>query len=126
MVKRKKKKGKLFLVFVLIFLSILSSFLTISSLRISEKREGLKKKISEYKREFEVLENKNQFLKTQISKSKNEDYWEEVAREQGYQRPGEKQVVILPAEEKTVEKEKKKGLFENFLDWLKEELKIGK
>ena len=125
MIKRKKKRQNvIFSILTLTFSSILIVFFAISNLKLSKKKEGLKEEISQYQKEVEYLEQKNQSLKAGISKSKEEDYWEEVAREQGYQRPGEKQVVILPPEEEKIGEEKTKNIFENFLDWIKNEFKI--
>ncbi|MGB9598823.1 MAG: septum formation initiator family protein [Minisyncoccales bacterium] len=121
--KKNKKERNLFLLILgLIFFTILIFFLTISNLKLIKKREELRKEISRQGKEIEYLEKTNQSLKAGISKLKEQDYWEEVAREQGYQRPGEKQVVILPPEEKGV-KEKTKNFFENFLEWIKNEFK---
>ena len=126
MIKRKKKRQNvIFSILTLTFSSILIVFFAISNLKLSKKKEGLKEEISQYQKEVEYLERENQSLKAGISKSKEEDYWGEVAREQGYQRPGEKQVVILPPEEVKIEEEKTKNIFENLLDWIKNEFKIN-
>jgi len=122
MIKRKRKRQNiLFSILTLTFFSILIVFFAISNLKLNKRREELKKEIFQYQEEIEYLEQKNQTLKAGISKSKEEDYWEEVAREQGYQKPGEKQIVVLPPEEKEVSQEETKNIFENIWDWIKNE-----
>jgi cell division protein FtsB len=122
--RRQKTKNTFFSILTLTLFTILIGFLVISNSKLNKKREELKNKIFDYEKEIEFLENKNQSLRAGISKSKEKDYWEEVAREQGYQKPGEKQVVVLPPEEKEI-KEERKGIFENFWNWIKEEFKIN-
>ena len=122
MIKKKRKRQNIFFsILTLTFFSILIVFFAISNLKLNKRREELKKEIFQYQEEIEYLEQKNQTLKAGISKSKEEDYWEEVAREQGYQKPGEKQVVVLPPEEKEVGQGETKNIFENIWDWIKNE-----
>lgn len=51
------------------------------------------------KTELEIIEEKNQELKEAISETAPESYWEERIREEGYEKPGEEKVVVLPPEE---------------------------
>ena len=56
-----------------------------------------------------LLEQENESLQAGIIQSETSDYWEEKAREQGYKKEGEKNVVIIPSEEKpekSIEQEK--------------------
>lgn len=116
MTRKKRKKFSFLLFFPLLVILII--FFTISNFKLFEKRRELKKELSLYQREIEKLENQNQQLRAEISKSKDEDYWEKIAREQGYQRPGEKTVVFLvPEEEKEVKREK--SFFEKIFEWIK-------
>lgn len=54
--------------------------------------------IDELKREAQALQEKNDKLKAGISQTESDTYWEEKMREQGYQKPGEENVVVLPPE----------------------------
>lgn len=87
-----------------------------SNLRLAGKIEELIREREKLERKIEILKEKKKNLEAKISKSQTEDFFEEKLREQGYQRPGEKQVVILPPEEKT---EKGKNFFQNFFDWIR-------
>lgn len=113
---KRRKKNSFF--FFLPLLIILTAFFSVSNLKLFKKREELKKEISLYQNEIEKLENQNQQLRAEILKSKNEDYWEKIAREQGYQKPGEKTVVFLLPEEEKISK-KEKSFFEKIFEWIK-------
>ena len=55
-------------------------------------------RIDELKKEIQVLSEKNDKLKSGIDQAQNEYYLEEKAREQGYKKPGEEAVVVLPSQ----------------------------
>ncbi|GAH35419.1 unnamed protein product [marine sediment metagenome] len=74
-------------------------FLIFSNLKISQRRADLTARIGDLKKEIQILEKKNQELRAGITQTESESYWEERIREQGYKKPGEEQVVVLPGEE---------------------------
>jgi cell division protein FtsB len=74
-------------------------FLIFSNFKISQRRAELIAKIEDFKKEIQILEKKNQELREGVAQTESESYWEERIREQGYKRPGEEQVVVLPGEE---------------------------
>jgi len=109
--------------FFAIFLGILFfgiiGFLFVSDWRITQKREELLNKIESLRKEVQQLEEKNQQLQAGISQTENDAYWEEKAREQGYKKPGEEAVVVLPPEENAqAAAEKQKSFWENILEKL--------
>jgi len=118
----KKSPGKNIFSSVLIIISILAviGFLTFSNLKISQRRTELRSQIETFKKEIQLLEEKNQELRAGITKTESESYWEEKVREQGYKKPGEEQVVVLPPEES---KEKETKAEKSF--WQKMLEKIG-
>ena len=101
---KKIKRGRIKNIFfsVLFAFSIISivAFFFYSNLRINQKRAEQLKKIEELRKEIQDVEQKNAELKSGISAAGTQDYWEEKAREQGYKKPGEEQVTIVPAAEK--------------------------
>jgi len=118
---RKPEKDYLaifFSILIGIFLLGLISFLVISNLRISQKRKEMISQIESLKKEIQLLEEKNAQLRAGINQTKNEIYWEERAREQGYKKPGEEQIVVLPPEEKNqIISEEKKNFWQKILEW---------
>ena len=99
--RRREKKSIFFSVFLgIIFLGVVS-FLAISNFKISQKRSDLLERIEELGREIQDLEAKKQELQASIDQTQSEIYWEGKLREQGYKKPGEEAVVVLPPEEET-------------------------
>ena len=94
-------------------------FLIFSNLKISQKRAELTSRIETLKKEIQILEEKNQELRASLTQTESESYWEEKIREQGYKKPGEEQVVVLPPE-KSQEQEVKeqKNFWQKFLEKL--------
>jgi len=98
-------------------LVLVIGFLTFSNLKISQRRTDLTAKIGDLKKEIQILEKKNQELRAGITQTESESYWEERIREQGYKKPGEEQVVILPGEEGEEGKTGgQKGLWQRILE----------
>jgi cell division protein FtsB len=107
-------------VFFSLFIAILffgaAIFLIISNHRISAKRAEMIGKIETLKKEIQVLEEQNNNLQIGISQATSTAYQEEKMREQGYQRPGEQNVVVVPPEKKPeAPAEEKKSWWEIFL-----------
>ena len=117
----KKGSGKNIFSSVLIIISILAvvGFLIFSNLRISQRRAELRSQVEAIEKKIQLLEEKNQELRAGIIKTQSESYWEEKIREQGYKKPGEEQVVVLPPEEsKGEETGAEKSFWQKFLDQL--------
>ena len=97
----KKSPGKNIFSSALIIISILAVivFLIFSNLKISQRRAELRSQVEAIEKKIQLLEEKNQELRAGITKTESESYWEEKIREQGYKKPGEEQVVVLPPEE---------------------------
>lgn len=58
--------------------------------------------ISNLQKEIQATEEKNAKLKEGISQTGKDAYWEEKIREQGYKKPGEEQVVVLPPQDSSI------------------------
>jgi len=117
-IKRENSKQTIFfsLVLLLLFLLVIG-FLIISNLRINQRRSELNSQIRRLQEEIQVLEKKNQELKAGISQTEKESYWEEKIREQGYKKPGEEAVVVLPPPENENEtKKEEKGIWQKLLE----------
>ena len=115
------KKGSVKNIFssVLIIISILAvvGFLIFSNLKISQKRAELRSQVEAIEKKIQLLEEKNQELRAGIIKTQSESYWEEKIREQGYKKPGEEQVVVLPPEgSKEKETKAEKSFWQKFLE----------
>ena len=115
--KKTRNKSALFSSIVIGLLAFgLISFLVVSNLRISQKRAELTGRIEVLKKEIQILEQKNQELRTAIAMTAKESYWEARAREQGYIREGEHPVVILPAEETPHPSPVEEGFWQKILE----------
>ena len=80
-----------------VFLAMVA-FLVISNFRINQKRSDLLDEINELQNQIQELEDRNSDLKSGISDTETQSYWEEKMREQGYKKTGEEAVVVLPPE----------------------------
>lgn len=101
-----------------IFVFALVGFLVISDLKINQKRTESINKIEELKKEIRLLEEKNEQLQAGIRQTTESDaYWEAKIREQGYKKPGEETVVVLPpgGKNETVAP-KEKNFWQNLLE----------
>ncbi len=120
-IKKTKKEGKFqdvfFSLFLVIFFFGSIGFLIVSNYRINQKRSEMLSKIESLKEEIGTLEEQNEDLQAGISHATSVSFQEEKIREQGYQKPGEQNVVVLPPENKTVTStEKSKNLLEKLLE----------
>ena len=109
---RKKKKlsswKNIFfsILFKVLFLLVIG-FLIVTNLKINQRRAQLTARTASLKEEIEILEQKNQELKENISQAGGEEYLEKVAREQlGLKAPGEEVVVITGEREEEREEVK--------------------
>ncbi|MDO8663420.1 MAG: septum formation initiator family protein [Candidatus Wildermuthbacteria bacterium] len=118
---KKSRKGSLEQIIFSIFLGVLTlgivGFLIVSDFRINQKRSQLSDQIESMKKEAQALEERNANLEKGISQTGKDVYWEEKVREQGYQKPGEQQVVVLPsAGDRASSTEKSENLWQRFLN----------
>lgn len=96
-----KFKDMLFSSLLALFLLLIAGFLVFSNLKINQKRAELASKIEELRKEVELLEERNEQLKSGIFQTESDDYWEARLYEQGYKKPGEEAIVVLPPEEES-------------------------
>jgi cell division protein FtsB len=98
-IKKDKKFHNLFFsVIIGVFLFAVIGFFIVSNLQINKKWGELTDKIEELKKDVALLEERNEQLKLGITQTESDVYWEEKLREQGYKKPGEEAVVIIPPE----------------------------
>lgn len=119
---RLRKRGNFQAVFFPALIGILVlgiiSFLIVSNLGINQKRGELSSKIESLKKEIQILEEKKEKLEAGIVQTEDETYWEERLREQGYKKPGEEAVVVLPPEEREESIKKEKSFWQKILEKL--------
>jgi len=114
---RRNKKGRtdrgiFFSIFIAFLFLLIISFLTISNIKINQKRRKLMAQIHSLKDEVQRAEERKEKLKNEISQAKSEENIEKVARDQlGLKKPGEEVLVIKKKkkEESTMNKEKNKN-----------------
>jgi cell division protein FtsB len=105
-----------------IFLAIgLIVFLVITNWKVNQKRIELQQRIEALKREIQNLKEKTAALQAGIAQIENEDYLIKRAQEQGYFEEGAIPVVVLPAKEKAVNKEKERNP-QSWWEWLKSKM----
>ena len=104
----------IFLIFALLFLLAFYNF------KINQRRQGLISQIEELERSIEALEERNLQIRAGISQAETDSYWEEIARQQGFIKEGEEQVVVLPPESQTIKEKEEKVDFWNPQSWWEE------
>jgi cell division protein FtsB len=98
-------------------LVLVVGFLIFSNVKINQRRAELITQIEDFKKEIQILEEKNQELRAGITETYSESYWEERIREQGYKKPGEEQIVVLPpAEGEEAKTEGQESLWQRILE----------
>jgi len=118
---RKKDSLRLLLwgIISIISISLIVGFLISSNWKVNQRRTELQAKADALKKEIEILEKRNQELRSGISNIQKEDYLEEAAREQfNLKKPGEEVVSVLSPEgkEKKVETQKEKNFWQKILE----------
>jgi len=117
--KRDSRQAIFFSALIGILVLGIISFLVVSNLKINQRRTELIERIESLRKEIQALDEKNENLRAGISRTQDESYWEEKVREQGYKKPGEEAVVVLPPEEyKEEPNEKEKSFWEKILEKL--------
>ena len=99
------------------FLLLVVGFLVISNFNINQRRGELIGQFEDLNKEIQILEERNENLKAGIVQTETDVYWEEKLREQGYKKPGEEQIVVLPPEnDEATSTVEEKNIFEKFLE----------
>lgn len=121
MVKKKQKKaskviGNVSTFIITFFVLVLVGFFVFTNISVGKKRVEMMKKIEDLKAELEELEEMNNNLNATLDNSEDSTYLEEEARSQGYQMPGETQVIVVSEEGTEENTEKKTGFWDNLLN----------
>lgn len=111
--KKHSSEERIFQFFFFIFTLCFIVFLIFSNLQIEKKKREFAQQFENLKLKIQELEERKKSLETAISQIQNRNYWENLAREEGYVKEGEETIVIKKIESEKGEKELK----ENY--WLK-------
>ena len=104
----------IFLIFAILFLLVFYNF------KIYQRRQGLISQIKELEKSIEALEERNLQIEAGIFQTEIDSYWEEIARQQGFIKEGEEQIVVLPPESQTIKEKEEKIDFWNPQSWWEE------
>ena len=104
---------------IIISISIFLGFLFVSNLRIYQRRSEFRKRAEDLQKEVDLLIKRNEELKAGISQTERSEYWEEKLYEQGYKKPGEEVLVVLPPEGEEGEGKEEKGFWQTILEALR-------
>ena len=123
MITKKRQKTKksvfptIFKYFAVLFVLAIVFSLISSNFKLYQKRAALGSQIEELTKKIKEIEEKNQEMKAQISKSQSKEYLEEVAFEKLNLKPKGAEVgVIIPIQENKQEKTpKEKSFWEKIL-----------
>jgi cell division protein FtsB len=89
--------GALLFVMTIIFIT-LGAVTIVSNFKINKRKSELNDRIEVLKKEIQTLEEKNAQLKAAINQTQNQDYAEQILREDlNYKKPGEDVIVIKTA-----------------------------
>jgi len=120
--KNKKKKNDtqsmLFPIILGLLFVAMVSFLVISDLRINQKRGEMLNTIDELQQEITALESQKEELESGLIDTEDATYWEGKLREQGYKKPGEEAVVVLPSGETEETETPEKSFWQRIKDAL--------
>lgn len=122
-IKRKKGEEKFFQPFFLLISFCLIAFLLFSNLKIEKKKRELARKVENLNFQIEQLEQKREALKKALSEAQKEIYWEKLAREQGYVKEGEEAIVIKKIESEKEEREMEQNIWFKIWQEIKDFLK---
>jgi len=117
---KKNWESAFFPVFLsLLFFGILG-FLIASNFNINRRRSEMLSQIDSLKKQLQTLEDQNAKLQGGIIEVTTDTYQEEKLREQGYQKQGEQNVVVLPIQESTsTSKKTERNIFQKIFDFLR-------
>lgn len=125
MISRKNKKentiqGAIFAIAVAIITVLVTVFLVVSNWRINQRKTDLTQKAESLKKEIQMLEDKITNLKANATQTQNQEYLEQIARDNlGLKKEGE-EVVVVTSEATTTEikTEVKKNFWQKIWDKL--------
>ncbi|MDD5145597.1 MAG: septum formation initiator family protein [Candidatus Pacebacteria bacterium] len=125
MISRKNKKenttqGAIFAIAVAIITVLVTVFLVVSNWRINQRKTDLTQKAESLKKEIQTLEDKITNLKANATQTQNQEYLEQIARDNlGLKKEGE-EVVVVTSEATTTEikTEVKKNFWQKIWDKL--------
>ena len=120
--RRRNRSGQTVFFSVILGILLLTTiaFLFISGWRVNRERAQIEAKLKTLRENIQALEEKNQALKQELPQAQTQDYLEKKLREQGYQKPGEEAVVVLPPEgESTESKTQIMSSWQKFLSIIK-------
>ena len=116
--KRKNLGNKLAVSVLALLLLMIMIFLVFSNLEIGERKKELDQRIANLNQKADFLRERNEQLKSGVSRASNPGHIEELLREKGlYKKKGEKMIVIISSdEEENEEKEEERSIWEKFLE----------
>lgn len=120
-IKKFKKRKNLEQPVIAIVFGVLTfgliALLVFSNFRINQRRSELLDQISDLDSQIRALKERNEELSEKIEESQTDAHWEEKIREQGYKKPGEEQVVVLPPAETSQESSQdQKSIWQTILE----------
>jgi len=74
----------------------IAGFLTLSNWRIYRDRQTIQANIDKLHEQLQILEEQHQVLQAGIDAAQSGDFQEEKLRDQGYKKPGEEVIAVLP------------------------------
>lgn len=113
--KKEKIQTRIFSAILGVSIFIIAGFLIFSNWKIAKKRNELLLKIDSLKKQIQIIQIRNEQLKSGISESEKQSYWEARIREQGYQKPGETAVVIKKQEPEEQAQETQQNILDRLL-----------
>jgi len=105
-----------------LILLTLICFLVNANLKLAGRRAELKREAEILAKDLQNLKEQEGLLEAQISRSAQQEYLEQIARDaRNLMKEGEKAVAIItpPGKEEAEKKEESKNFFKSILDWLK-------
>ncbi len=117
--KRQEKEDVFSPILIAFFLIAITIFLVFSNIKINQTRREMAEKVDRLKEKVELMEERNRQLKEGIFETESDAYWEAKLYEQGYKKPGEEAIVIIPPlEEEELIAPEEKDFFQSLIDWV--------
>lgn len=117
--KRQEKEDVFSPILIAFFLIAITIFLVFSNIKINQTRREMAEKVDRLKEKVELMEERNRQLKEGIFETGSDVYWEAKLYEQGYKKPGEEAIVIIPPlEEEELIAPEEKDFFQSLIDWV--------
>jgi cell division protein FtsB len=87
-IKKEKNYTFIFLVVLIVF------FLAFANVKAFLQNKKIKQQLEDSVKKLEMLKTQKERLEKELERGKKESFWEEKAREQGYQKEGEEPMII--------------------------------